>query len=336
MLLLKKLETMLICIILIIVGLLIFLYTQNKIENFSKSKIKINYLSAKEAAKVFLNSEKFPQIKKFRLNEIYARTTYYGSSSNINNMRNIAKKIYTKNTINFTEVDKFKINNNLNSLNKRIIDFNNKNNTNIPVMKTWNLIKISSNMDWGFPYTINNYIVISDDFITNTTTKQMLSTLFHEQFHIYQRKYPMIFKKLYSQWNFKYIKNFKLPSKIDDYIITNPDAPNNDYIFKLNKNNYLLPILILDKNNNDNHLSKCIYLKKNKNSFEIKSSKLINLKDIPNYYTRFYKIDQNYHPNEIFANLMSKIVFQKLKLNNNDHKLIKKFFDINLQIFNKV
>ena len=46
---------------------------------------------------------------------------------------------------------------------------------------------------------------ISDDFITNTTTKQMISTLFHEQFHIYQRKYPMIFKKLYSQWNFKYI-----------------------------------------------------------------------------------------------------------------------------------
>lgn len=336
MLLLKKLETMLICIILIIVGILIFLYTKNKIENFSESKIKINYLSAKNAGKVFSNSEKFPQIKKFRLNEIYARTTYYGSSSNINNMRNIAKKIYTKNTINFTEVDKFKINNNLNSLNKRIIDFNNKNNTNIPVMKTWNLIKISSNMDWGFPYTINNYIVISDDFITNTTTKQMLSTLFHEQFHIYQRKYPMIFKKLYSQWNFKYIKNFKLPSKIDDYIITNPDAPNNDYIFKLNKNNYLLPILILDKNNNDNHLSKCIYLKKNKNLFSIKSSKLFNLKDIPNYYTRFYKIHQNYHPNEIFANLMSKIVFQKLQLNNSDHKLIKKFFDINLQIFNKV
>ena len=81
MLLLKKLETMLICIILIIVGILIFLYTKNKIENFSESKIKINYLSAKEAAKVFLNSEKFPQIKKFRLNEIYARTTYYGSSS---------------------------------------------------------------------------------------------------------------------------------------------------------------------------------------------------------------------------------------------------------------
>ena len=336
MLLSKKLETILICIILIIFGILIFLHTQNKIENFSESKIKINYLSAKNAGEVFSNSEKFPQIKKFRLNEIYARTTYYGSSSNINNMRNIAKKIYVKNTINFTEVDKFKLNNILNSLNRRIIDFNKKNNTNIPVMKTWNLIKISSDMDWGFPYTIDNYIVISDDFITNGLTEQMLSTLFHEQFHIYQRKYPIIFKKLYSQWNFKYIKNFKLPSKIDDYIITNPDAPNNDYIFKINKNNYLLPILILDKNNNDNHLSKCIFLKKNKNSLQIKSLKLVNLKDIPKYFARFYKIHQNYHPNEIFANLMSKIVFQKLELRNYDYKLIKKFFDINLHSFNKI
>ena len=218
MLLSKKMETILICIILIIVGILLILNRKNNIENFSESKIKINYLSAKKAAKVFLNSEKFPQADKFRSNEIYARTTYYGSSSNIKRMREIAKKIYSKNTINFTEADKFKINNVLNSLKKRIMNFNNKNNTNFPVMKTWNLIKISSDIDWGFPYTIDNYIVISDDFITNVSKKQMLSTLFHEQFHIYQRKYPIIFKKLYSKWNFQYIKNFKLPSKIDDNI----------------------------------------------------------------------------------------------------------------------
>jgi len=336
MLLSKKMETILICIILIIVGILLILNRKNNIENFSESKIKINYLSAKKAAKVFLNSEKFPQADKFRSNEIYARTTYYGSSSNIKRMREIAKKIYSKNTINFTEADKFKINNVLNSLKKRIMNFNNKNNTNFPVMKTWNLIKISSDIDWGFPYTIDNYIVISDDFITNVSKKQMLSTLFHEQFHIYQRKYPIIFKKLYSKWNFQYIKNFKLPSKIDDNIITNPDAPDNDYIFKLDKHNYLLPILILDKNNDDNHLSKCIYLKKDKNLFSIKSSKLFNLKDIPNYYTRFYKINQNYHPNEIFANLIPKIVFQKLQLKTCDLKLLKKFFNINLKIFNKI
>ena len=65
-------------------------------------------------------------------------------------MRNIAKKIYSESTINFTEVDKFKINNNLNSLNKRIIDFNNKYN------KTKNtnqatLFEFSSNMSINYP-----------------------------------------------------------------------------------------------------------------------------------------------------------------------------------------
>jgi len=331
----KNLETILICIILIILGILIFLHMHDRVERFNDSKIKINFLSAKKASNIFSNSKKFPQINKFRKNEIYARTTYVGSSLNINKMRNKAKNLYKKNTMDFKESEKVKIKKSLISLNKEITNFNKKNNIKIPLMKTWNFIKISQNMDWGFPYTIDNYIVISENLTGDISSKVLMKTLLHEQFHIYQRKFPEIFKKLYLKWNFEYVKNLKLPSNINNNIITNPDAPDLDYIFKLSNNNYILPILMLNHDDDSIHESKYLFLKKNNNTFKI-TKNLINLKDISKYNARFYKIGQNYHPNEIFANLIPKMVFKKLKLKNFDSNLIKIFFNINFKFFEKI
>jgi len=90
------------------------------------------------------------------------------------------------------------------------------------------LIKSVDGRDWGMPYTKANVIVIPQSKIARG--KELGKTLTHEKLHIYQRKYPQIFKKLYKdklnfdvlKLNPNQIKSMK-DMGLDKMIINNPD-----------------------------------------------------------------------------------------------------------------
>jgi|ETNmetMinimDraft_31_1059906.scaffolds.fasta_scaffold00282_2 uncharacterized protein YeeX (DUF496 family) len=298
------------------------------------NETKINCLNKKQAAEVFGNPAKFPIIKKFKEKETILRTCYEGSFYNISDLQNKALNYYKTRVQNFSQKEISYLTKKVAQLQKQINKFNEINNFKFPVMKQWNFIKLSKSMDWGYPYTIDKYIVLPSNF-TEWENNSLVSTLFHEQFHIYQRMYPRQFEKFYDLFGFEKIKEPVIPKNITNRLVTNPDAPYIDYAFKLENNKYLVPFLMLNSLNL--HTSRGLIYNKNKKGILIlESSNLIDLKKYDYYYSKFYKSKQPYHPHEIFATVVQKFVFTGLKFTEQDTKLYRNFFNTNLILFQKL
>jgi len=118
----------------------------------------------------------------------------------------------------------------------------------------WKFIKLKKNIDWNFPYTIGDAIVLPEVIldemvqtrcnknptnslsgmegpnITNNVyanrTINHIKILFHEYVHIYQRHNQDIFNRFYTDfWNFTPINPSQLKkSSIYENKITNPDS----------------------------------------------------------------------------------------------------------------
>ena len=294
---------------------------------------KLNFLTKKESSDVFNNPKKFPIINRFKAREIIVRTNTQQSQNNLKHLQNKALNIYKNRTKDFTDEETQFLTKQIIKLQESVAKFNQENNFRFPVMKEWNFIKLCSSIDWGFPYTIDKYIVLPSNFL-EWENKNVSSTLFHEQFHIYQRSFHKQFTQLYKSWGFHKIQEPIIPKDIQNRLITNPDAPYIDYAFKIKENKYLVPFLMLNSLNS--HTSRGLIYNKINGKLKLESSNMIDLKKYNHYYTKFYKSKQPYHPHEIFATITSKLVFNHLLFTKEDTELMRNFFFTNLTLFKKL
>ena len=177
---------------------------------------------------------------------------------------------------------------------------------------------MSKKIDWGFPYTLHNYIILPETIVADIKdspfSKNLLKTLLHEQFHILQRKYPDLFKNFYTNWNFFSSSGLILPDKIKKLLITNPDAPKANLMFKYNDSRFILPVLTVNDEDKKTHKPVFLPVSYTEGQFRVDES-LVNTTQfkqiVKTYRKRFYNIKQNYHPNEIFANLIPNMNYTK-------------------------
>jgi hypothetical protein len=306
------------------------LFLPKTFESFNNNIFKLNFLTKQQASNVFSDPKKFPIIKKFQIKETIVRTNYHNSYIDRTDLQNKALQLYKNKVKNFTQEEINILTKNITQLRENVSKFNRENNFRIPVMKEWNFIKLCSSMDWGFPYTIDKYIVLPSNFM-DWQKRDLVSTLFHEQFHVYQRKFPKQFTELYKSWGFQKIQEPTIPKDIQRRLITNPDAPYIDYAFKIKANKYLVPFLML--NSLDSHASRGLIYNKINGKLILESSNMIDLKKYNHYYIKFYKSKQPYHPHEIFATVTQKFVFNNLYFTKEDTQLWRNFFFTNLQFF---
>ena len=99
---------------------------------------------------------------------------------------------------------------------------------NINKPMNWVIIKSKNGFNWDVCYTQGGVIILSQKRID--TDDNLARTLAHEMIHIYQRRYPKLFRKLYSEkMNFKDFRpNEKQLQKIDELgidkiYVDNPD-----------------------------------------------------------------------------------------------------------------
>ena len=189
------------------------------------------------------------------------------------------RTIYKNNLTEFTKSEKNHL--------KKLVEYSNKllkpykSLYNIP----WTFCKIKPDMENGFPHTHDHVIFLSKYFF-KTNLEDKIETLIHEKIHIYQRKYPEKTEILYKHFNFN--KNNKNTEKrranpdIDEY---NYDYKGNEFYYQYNDN---------PRNIND---IKKIYSKTSKELIEKYGN-------------------ENEHPNEIFAYLISKKITTKTLKDN--------------------
>lgn len=122
----------------------------------------------------------------------------------------------------------------------------------------WNFIKVQNNIEFGFPFSIENFIVLPQSSLRNSMSqyinRKFITMLIHEQLHIHQRQHPALYDYIF-QNKLGYIKPryLLIPSVVKKKLVHNPDENCQNWIIVQNDNNrvtYWWSVMILDKNLN--------------------------------------------------------------------------------------
>tara|TARA_B100000989_G_C19503738_1_gene455487 strand:+ start:53 stop:898 length:846 start_codon:yes stop_codon:yes gene_type:complete len=208
-----------------------------------------------------------------------------------------------------------------------------------------NIYRGHPNLEFNYSHTMGDKIILSDndynillqDYeIRNENT--ITSLIIHESAHIYQREeynkekinknYKNPFKELYKKWGYSFsdIKHF---SKILKYKRQNPDADDDDVIWKYNDKYYFINCFY-DKNNIKPYVvHKYAYpIDFIRGKFIYNKTQPIELDNFTEYNNFFGNdISNNYTPNEIYAEyserLYQECVFGKKFKNTEAYKIFK-------------
>jgi len=234
----------------------------------------IEFLSKNQAIGYIINSEgKYPNLK---LNKKSMYPYKYGSSKSMINILNDS-------VLDFSLQEQMHIKRIYNLSIQKIKKFNKFPDIEIKI------IKVNNNFEFGYPHTINTAIVLPQGSIYLTE-----DTMIHEIIHIYQRITPESFENLYNKkYNFTKL-NKPIDMTSENWFVVNPDGVNVEWQFKLNTDTYLIPFAYYVKNSVETYC------------YIIKNGKLIYRGSINTHYakeynSKFSKIPQTYHPNEISA-----------------------------------
>lgn len=281
--------------------------------------MSIKFLSVSEAQYIIYTDEYF---NCFNESELMIRTKGYG------------KDYYYHNLLEFSKEEKFIIericNISLSLMTSKIPKLVPKN--------TIGFIKVKAGVDWDYPFTIGNNIVLSEvtlrKFIDGTklsndysqvSAKQWnlwrpqatnilehATLITHEIIHITQRNpTPLQYNNIlsfYKDWGFRKIhpNSLVLQTTLPP-LITNPDGYNFNYIVQVyseGKWNWLLPTLIYSQDKPRGIIFKLTPLSDGRfivtNDYDF-------IEKFGKYKDMFpIAVEQLYHPNEIFATLVSE------------------------------
>lgn len=235
---------------------------------------------------------------KYLSNNSITELNYKLNTKNISSKRILMQK-YLQHYVSFTEMEKLQITNIIKNLPPVFKD--------LPFKSvSWNLIKTKSPLEFGYPYTIDKYIMVPENYLTamkSGNNKIMEEMLIHEALHLIQRQNLHRFIEIY-QKEYKLILASRIISytHVSKFIVTNPDSMGLKWIITQGKQFYYVPMLYLKGRT----VKKDAFeMKKNGNtfSFRIKNNKAIK---IPVEKLDFSKDKTNknfniYDPNETFV-----------------------------------
>ena len=264
-------------ILFIIIFIFIFLYLY-LYYLLSKKTLYIKYLSINEFKNITNLSDFFNNMNSY---DLQVRKS--------NNNNEYLKK-YQLGYRTFTKQQKKILDNIVNIIENKINKYDNFKNI------KWIFVKIDTNLENSYPHTIENVIILSNNFF-NYSIDSQINTIIHEKVHIYQRMYPEYINILYNKWEFK---------KTDITFNNNRNNPDIKYYYTYNNN---LLIQLYTNNPKELHHSNTYYINLENNNKIIIDNNIIKKYNLPDI-----AINKLEHPSEIMAEIIS------LYLTNSYHK----------------
>jgi hypothetical protein len=314
--------------------------------------ITIEFLDRNTACKVLIDESNGKYISNHTLIEMKAKRCIDEEDIDMNYSPNRlihkCRLSYCNNILEFTGDEK-------DSISKLVKKLSSKMRIHYPKFRhnNWRFIKITDKLEDGLPHTRSDCIILPQSCLNRLIKYQkngqdklemidVGGTLIHEKTHILQRYFPETFEKLYKDiWPFHKANNIYGVDK-DNPQLSNPDALDEIWIYKGNKE-WILPRATLHPKNKfqGNSYDIGIKLKRIGNGDFVKiDEKPIRLDSVKDYDSKFCNIQRNNHPNEISATSISKIALHEMKYKNlSDSKLeclkpFKKWMDEQFKKYN--
>lgn len=223
-------------------------------------------------------------VSKYKFNECKARSG--GRVANAITYKSDMQRCYQKAVLDFTEEE------------KKVVTQIIKNHPGL-AKRSWKFLKLADHMDWGYPFTLTDTIVLPSKQIRHITAE----TLLHEAIHIEQRMNPTHFDNLYEQeWGYRRAKHLKVPAAVAMSTVTNPDGPDDNWVRLVGKTWYWCALVLQEDGMNPIGMAyRC--LQTSPDTFEVTDSgtQLTSMTSLFNGETN------TYHPNELYASLNSKL-----------------------------
>lgn len=168
----------------------------------------------------------------------------------------------------------------------------------------WKFVKLDKSIEYGMPFTSGKLIFFSSVFLNNLhNAEECIEIILHEKIHICQRYHQSIFDRFYKDSLNISMKKIPICEYWEKLNFTNPDGISLKYIYKDTSGKEYLPMLIQKR-------------KLQKILIPIYNNKLLkiyyNINDVPiNFFKYLPKDVCLYHPNEVTASLLPKIILKK-------------------------
>ena len=209
------------------------------------------------------------------------------------------------------------------------------------IYKDIKIAKYEDGVENNFPHTHKDTMFFSSTYIKNlipyfnrseveNMIKSFGAVIIHECIHIWQRRNPEIFYKLYIYyWNFTKVNKIN-NNKYTHLCRYNPDGPDINWVFSY-KDKHILPISLYKENASNigsvENVGISLTKKGNRFTVENNENEVNNLTNIK-IFTDFFKHvnGNNYHPNELSAELISIYYLKEMNIShdNFDNKAYKK------------
>jgi hypothetical protein len=154
----------------------------------------------------------------------------------------------------------------------------------------WKIAKVDVNIENGFPHTLGDMIVLSDNFFKGQR-HQMMKTLFHEKVHVFQRNFQYETSVLLNALGYT---KCMIPPTLERVKRSNPDLDENIYCMGKQAS-----LQMYDTNTPKSllHSSSVLY--------DIEALQITNNELFPLY------VPQTEHPFEVMASVLPVLVFDR-------------------------
>jgi hypothetical protein len=200
---------------------------------------------------------------------------------------------YMKALQRFDSYQKARLNQLVNDVNQ--ITINTKNFKDIP----WKFAKVATTIEYGYPHTIGDVIVLTDAFFIDTYTyERQMSTLIHEKVHVYQRAHPEHTKEFAAMIGFQPVE---INGELLNIVRNNPDISSH-YVYK----EKYIPVQVYLSYNPKNISESTMYL------YDVKYNNIYKPNDVKDFDIPEY-IPQRENPNEIMGCVIPMILLNQNK-----------------------
>ena len=291
----------------------------------STPEITILFLDKKQARLEFVKTDYLDQFNDTELNlrlSFVEKLVHGDRNSRVAELRSV----YMDHCLTFNEQEKTTLRSCLLTAEQKVSS-RTKSKLLLPSSYEIKLLKLDSmraKLDWGYVFTINDTIVLPNNYITELLAANDLRlytvTLYHEIIHIRQRNLSAMnchyrtFGFVYENiWRFIPIKRSQILDVPDNInLITNPDGYNFEWIVKTFDNRtrsdvYFMPCLIYDR---AKKIPVDILIELDPidaSGFYRMTNRCNYMNKVQEYTERFLGLtNQLHHPNEISAQLLSE------------------------------
>ena len=292
---------------------------------FAETVPDVAFLTIKQGQAAIVDEQIEPYFSLLQTREMSAKTGTQITGATLGAQRDVCRKRYQAAVQEFSDLEQSALLHVVKNTHPFL-------ELNYPVFAAlpWRFIKVARTIEGGMPFTLGKCIVLSDQVLpmflageVHPQNPKGLNLLLHEQTHVLQRLHPELFIPLFVEsWGFVHILH--APTATADLSVRqliNPDGISSLWVFPLSnegRTEVILPqtllggdavlpslhtdimpyALMVEKQGDD-----YVYLRDASGG-----SRSMYLQDARVYSRSFTPSEENFHPNEICAELFSRMV----------------------------